>query len=284
MNTFIALVAVATVFLSAVKAQKCGVPAVKPDTSTKLVGGKEAIPYSWPWQVSIQGLFSDNGFQHWCGGSLISNQWILTSAKCFAPFLPYWPKLQARLGVFDSDLTEEPGEQVINITEYHVHPDYNRPNRSENSYNDVALMKLNEPVKYTDHISPICLPTKQDEDLPAAGTVLFIAGHGWKNVKNPGTGKSTLRQISGPINAIATCQQQYRDYGQVDAKTQFCAGGSSVGPWMGDEGGPGVVQDPPGSGTWKQVGISNAWTHDRPWIFHKVSAYLDFIKKYVIID
>jgi len=43
------------------------------------VGGNEVVPGSWPWQVGIT-IFA--GVSIFCGGSIISNQWILTAAHC----------------------------------------------------------------------------------------------------------------------------------------------------------------------------------------------------------
>lgn len=39
------------------------------------------------------------------------------------------------------------------------HPLYNPKNPSK--HHDIAILKLNETVKYTDFIQPICLPTKE---------------------------------------------------------------------------------------------------------------------------
>ncbi|KAI3376737.1 hypothetical protein L3Q82_000009 [Scortum barcoo] len=39
---------------------------------------EEAVPHSWPWQVSLQ---QSNGF-HFCGGSLINENWVVTAAHC----------------------------------------------------------------------------------------------------------------------------------------------------------------------------------------------------------
>lgn len=46
----------------------CGRQAAKPSLS-RIVGGKEAVGYSWPWIVSLQ--FREN---HFCGGTLIVNR------------------------------------------------------------------------------------------------------------------------------------------------------------------------------------------------------------------
>ena len=44
---------------------------------TKIVGGVEAEPNSWPWQVA---LFFDAGW--FCGGSIIDTNWVMTAAHC----------------------------------------------------------------------------------------------------------------------------------------------------------------------------------------------------------
>ena len=43
-----------------------------------IVGGTEAARNRWPWQVSLQ---TSQG-HHFCGGSLINDQWLLTAAHC----------------------------------------------------------------------------------------------------------------------------------------------------------------------------------------------------------
>ena len=43
----------------------------------RVVGGVEEVPHSWPWQVSLQ-----VNERHFCGGSLINNQWVVSAAHC----------------------------------------------------------------------------------------------------------------------------------------------------------------------------------------------------------
>lgn len=48
-----------------------------PHITARIVGGVETTPHAWPHQVA---LFIDD--MYFCGGSLISNEWVLTAAHC----------------------------------------------------------------------------------------------------------------------------------------------------------------------------------------------------------
>ncbi|CAH1247107.1 CTRB1 [Branchiostoma lanceolatum] len=67
-------------------APACGMPALRSVLSyeparPKIVGGHEAVPGSWPWMVGVQ--LSGHGHGHYCGGTLISDRWIVSAAHCF---------------------------------------------------------------------------------------------------------------------------------------------------------------------------------------------------------
>lgn len=64
---------------------ECGVPPITPNTifggGDRMVGGESVVPNSWPWQVSLQTMYSEpNG--HFCGGTLLNAQWVLTASHC----------------------------------------------------------------------------------------------------------------------------------------------------------------------------------------------------------
>ena len=51
----------------------CGLPG----PSERIVGGDEATPHQYPWMAA---LFIDDKW--FCGGSLISDQWVMTAGHC----------------------------------------------------------------------------------------------------------------------------------------------------------------------------------------------------------
>ena len=49
--------------------------------TSRIVGGATAEPNEYPWQASLQ-YRSGTRWYHFCGGSLIAPNWILTAAHC----------------------------------------------------------------------------------------------------------------------------------------------------------------------------------------------------------
>jgi len=120
---------------------------------------------SWPWLgVWCHGETTEKCF---CGASLITAQHAVTAAHCLYPKQrekvaeeTYWPDTALHFGRFDlTDDEEEDRSQMRIIVDVAIHNNWN-PSRHVDSYDgDIAVLRLNEPVKFSSFIQPVCLPT-----------------------------------------------------------------------------------------------------------------------------
>ena len=53
------------------------------DRTVRIVGGTQVPDNRYPWMASIYFRVADNRFLPGCGGSLISDRWIVSAAHCF---------------------------------------------------------------------------------------------------------------------------------------------------------------------------------------------------------
>ncbi|XP_019502019.1 PREDICTED: chymotrypsinogen 2 isoform X2 [Hipposideros armiger] len=142
----------------------CGVPAIHPVLSglSRIVNGEDAVPGSWPWQVSLQ---DSTGF-HFCGGSLISEDWVVTAAHCSVR-----TSHLVVAGEFDQGSDAE-DIQVLKIAKVFKNPKFNMFTIN----NDITLLKLATPARFSQTVSAVCLPEEAD-DFPA-GTLCATTGWG----------------------------------------------------------------------------------------------------------
>jgi secreted trypsin-like serine protease len=210
----------------------------------------------------------------------------MTAAHCVKDN-PTPSRYTVKLGVFSHHKNDEPGEQIRKVVEVQIHPKYVNALPSKLVY-DIALLKLEKPVQFTDHISPVCLPTEQDEEVPAAGTAIIETG--WGDTEEGGDTSEKLQQVTDSISSFQKCKEIYGKLSKpftLDPKVHFCngLGDDGKGSCQGDSGGPAVVQDPANDNAWKQIGIISAAVGcargQYGAVKSKVSAYVDFIKTHV---
>ncbi|OXB74079.1 UNVERIFIED_CONTAM: hypothetical protein H355_003142, partial [Colinus virginianus] len=212
----------------------CGVPAITPVIRgyNRIVGGEPAVPGSWPWQVSLQ----RNGNFHFCGGSLISEQWVVTAAHCSVRTTD-----TVVLGEYDQE-TASGDVQRLGIAKVFRNPKYS----ALTIRNDITLIKLETPAQLNARVAPVCLPQATD-DFPG-GMTCVTTGWGLTNPKDEDT-PAILQQAALPLLTNAQCKQ-YWGFRIYDV--MVCAGGDGSSSCMGDSGGPLVCQK---DGAWTLVGI-----------------------------
>jgi len=220
-------------------AEECGIEG----PAAKIVGGVEATPNQWPWQVA---LFIDNAW--FCGGALISENYVLTAAHC-ADGATYFDIMAGAHNVRESS---EPNRVEITSFNGWTHPEWD-PNTLSN---DIALVELPEPINFNDYIKPSCQPAASD----SADVGELVTCTGWGKPSDSAGGISpVLRMVEDlPIISNAECNAIYGIVGDgvvcIDT-----AGGK--GTCSGDSGGPlnmkfDVVDKEGNPGQkWKQVGV-----------------------------
>ena len=121
---------------------------------------EEAVPGSWPHQVSLQGPSG-----HFCGGVLISPDFVLTSGRCASLINDYG--FSAVVGVHD---ISNSNAQRICLKNTVIHPDFN----SVTGDNDVALLKLAWSAELDEWTNPACI---MEDEIPPE-TICVATGWG----------------------------------------------------------------------------------------------------------
>ncbi|XP_017687505.1 PREDICTED: chymotrypsin-like elastase family member 2A [Lepidothrix coronata] len=252
----------------------CGVPAYPPIVS-RVVGGENARPYSWPWQASLQ-YYSNGNWRHTCGGTLIATNWVMTAAHCISSTLTY----RVFLGKYNL-AAEEEGSVAVSPEKIIVNENWD-PQNVANGY-DIALIKLSEPVPLGAQIQLGCLPPAQS--ILASNTACYVTG--WGRLQTNGPLPDDLQQGLLLVVDYETCSKPSW-WGTIVKASMVCAGGDGIiSSCNGDSGGPLNCQG--ADGRWEVHGIVSFGSslgcnyYHKPSVFTRVSAFISWIEK-VIAD
>uniref|UniRef100_A0A2P2HW09 Transmembrane protease serine 9-like n=1 Tax=Hirondellea gigas TaxID=1518452 RepID=A0A2P2HW09_9CRUS len=175
-----------------------------------------------------------------CGGTLISDEWIVTSANCVASGDP----VLVGLGYYNSKIQDE-FTLTFNALQVIMHQDYNVVPFD----NDIAMVKIPKVdfARYP-HIRPACLPEVGFQSLVGdLGTII-----GWGSTSEDGILSDVLQEADIPIMSNSDCSKTYHFL----TDNMICAARpeGGVDSCRGDGGGPLVVKS---AGVTNLVGVTS---------------------------
>lgn len=188
------------------------------DVGTMIVGGQPATE-TYSFMASVQ---NSNG--HFCGGSLIKPNWVVTAAHC-ADLNPS----QVRVGT----QTWNSGGSVARVVSKTNHPTWNGTN------GDIALLKLDQNLSQ----QPITIAASGG----AQGTPTRLIGWG-STTGERGDRPTQLMQVD--LKVVSGCTNQF------NSQYELCLGDDNpqTSACYGDSGGPSIIQV---NGAWQLTGATN---------------------------
>uniref|UniRef100_A0A3B4ZF45 Coagulation factor IX n=1 Tax=Stegastes partitus TaxID=144197 RepID=A0A3B4ZF45_9TELE len=190
----------------------------------RIVGGQEVVPGEIPWQVMCAGS------RLFCGGSILSERWIITAAHCL---VEAGGSFSIRVGEHNIHINEGT-EQDYDVLEQHVHPRYNA---TVSLYNhDIALIYLKTSITFSTTVRPVCIgPKAFTEALVKGSSPATVSG--WGRTRFLGATASTLQKVEVPFTDRTECK--HSSSARITS-VMFCAGyyDEAKDACQGDSGGP----------------------------------------------
>ncbi|XP_028272184.1 coagulation factor IXa [Parambassis ranga] len=193
----------------------------------RIVGGEAVAPGEIPWQVALIARPSSHLF---CGGSILSERWIITAAHCL---VEAHGSFFVRVGENNIYINEHT-EQDYEVQEEHIHPLYNA---TVSLYNhDIALLYVKSSITFSTTVRPICVgPKAFTEALVKESSPATVSG--WGRTRFLGSTANALQKVEVPFTDRTACK--HSSSSRITSY-MFCAGyyNEARDACQGDSGGP----------------------------------------------
>ncbi|XP_077110529.1 myeloblastin-like [Ranitomeya variabilis] len=218
---------------------------------TEIVGGREAVPNSHPYIASLQ-----LRRQHFCGGSLIAQQFLMTAAHCLSDINPR--EVIVVLGAHSLS-SNEASRQTFRISR--VFENGFNPQTLEN---DILILQLDRRVTLNSRVNLIELP-RVNETVPA-GTQCITSG--WGRLGTQARIPDRLQELSVTVTGSDLCRPNNICTGVFMRQAGIC---------FGDSGGP-LVCNGEIQGISSFI-IQSCGSGVAPDFFSRVALFRDFIDR-----
>ncbi|XP_037384508.1 coagulation factor X [Talpa occidentalis] len=193
----------------------------------RIVGGQECESGDCPWQA----LLVNEEKEGFCGGTILSELYVLTAAHC----VHQAKRFKVRVG--DRDTEQEEGQE----TEHEVEGIVKHSRFVRETYDfDIAVLRLKTPITFRMNVAPACLPEKDwAESTLMTQKTGIVSGFGRTHEK--GRLSTKLKMLEVPYVDRNTCKLSSSF---VITQHMFCAGydNSPEDACQGDSGGPHVTR------------------------------------------
>jgi len=236
------------------------------NSGTRIVGGTNALKNEFPWRIGMKNSLNGGIF---CGGSLISPNYVMTAAHCTAG-IAAGATVYVTVGDHDVSTSTETASLNVKVVEIKQHKAYN----SKNFDNDISLLRLETPVTFSNNIMPVCLPFNY---VSTSWEGQMIMAGGWGTLTQGGKQPTILQKVELPFMNTAQCRQYY---GTSITDNMICTYKPGQDTCQGDSGGSIEGRTP--NSFYTAIGVvswgAGCAQENGPGVYAKVTNYLTWIK------
>ncbi|XP_067613418.1 collagenase-like [Eurosta solidaginis] len=231
--------------------------------SPRISNGQSAAANQFPYQAGLK-LYDGQNY-YFCGGSLISNEWVLTAAHCTLTAV----KVIVYLGSITHLDSIAPIE--VDKCDIKVHPEFDMAT----ARNDIALIKI-PYVIYSDAIQAVSLP-KCDSSYRTYVYKTVVA-YGWGYTSDRSASISPILQFANfRVVSNEVCAKEFGS-SMID-NDKICTGTvNRIGSCSGDSGGPLVLASSKLQIGIMSLGSKKGCEKNAPDLNTRITSYLDWIR------